>query len=66
MKACEYIRLEIDLGDLGDLNALSGIGWHVVASFSEDGPATVLITEPHKAHYVLLERELLDSEARSV
>lgn len=30
--AYEYIRLYVDLGDLSELNSLSGTGWHVVAA----------------------------------
>lgn len=43
----EYIRLAVDLGDLGDLNALGSTGWHVVAWVPDE-----------QCDYALLERRV--------
>jgi len=51
MKLYEYIRLVLDLGDLGDLNSLAGCGWRVVA-----------VIGGYHNYYALLERELGEEE----
>lgn len=58
MKKYEYIRIGIDMGDLSELNALSGTGWKIVAVvnnpyFHRDDRVFDAIS-----HYALLEREL--------
>jgi hypothetical protein len=52
MTGYEYIRLEIDMGDLSELNSLSADGWRVVAVIEDSG------LEGGAAHFVLLERPL--------
>jgi hypothetical protein len=44
MKRFEYIRIEVDMGDLGLLNQLGGQGWEAVGFASK--------------RYLLLKREL--------
>ncbi len=47
MKRYEYIRIELDMGNLKELNSLSGSGWRVAA-----------VVHQFKADYALLERPL--------
>lgn len=49
MKAYEYIRLQVDLGDLSALNRFGAAGWRVVAIVE-----AITIGPP----YALLEREI--------
>lgn len=49
----EYIRLRLDMGDLRELNSLSGYGWHVVAVVNQFG-----------ADYALLERAIIGEKGR--
>lgn len=49
MKSYEYIRLEIDMGDLDELNQLSSVGFRCVA----------VVRCPHdNKNYALLERPI--------
>lgn len=63
VKRYEYIRIEIDMGDLSELNVLSGTGWKVVAVIDEEvnGPTYGDIEAEgiHTIHFALLERPLL-------
>jgi hypothetical protein len=51
VKQYEYIRLPLDMGDLRELNVLSGVGWRVVTVVYERGPFS-------RENYALLEREI--------
>lgn len=52
----EYIRLEVDMGNLTELNGLASSGWHVVAIVDE--VQTKAHGYKHVVHYALLERPL--------
>lgn len=52
----EYIRLEVDMGDLKELNGLSSSGWRAVAIVNE--VQTKAHGYKHVVHYALLERPL--------
>lgn len=42
----EYIRIALDMGDLKDLNSLSGVGWRVVAVVRQGGVDYALLERP--------------------
>ena len=47
MTTYEYIRLDLDMGDLSELNSLSSVGWKVVAILPRnDGEGYVLLERP--------------------
>ena len=46
MRAYEYIRLKLDLGDLSELNRYSHQGWHV----------TAVVADAAFSYWALLER----------
>jgi hypothetical protein len=53
----EYIRIEIDMGDLTKLNSLSSVGWRVVGVVQEKR-VTQYMGTPTWANFALLERPL--------
>jgi hypothetical protein len=57
MRTFEYIRLPLDMGDLSELNALSSVGWRVVAVVYHKLTGDLLKDREHE-NYALLEREL--------
>jgi hypothetical protein len=53
----EYIRIELDMGDLHDLNSMASTGWHVTG---------IVTTNRRFKYWALLERQIPEYKKRTV